>query len=468
MEGLMKRRKLKVLNLTALSASVLTLLSLLYNQFLPSLIRWPLFLLVILYTGILIIRKLPKVVIIVITVALFLTSTLLIYSQYAANRLFDYIDKELNTISFVVLKDHPALTLNDVKKSSFVHSAYFDKEALDYLSADVKSRFEFTPAYVSVASDIDAYTKLLEKEVEVFILDNAFWELVVEHDSKFESKVRVIHTVDKETDKEDIVKNVEVDKDAFIVLISGNDNYGSLYQRARSDVNMLVIVNPTKGEIMTVSLPRDSFVPLACKNKALDKLTHAGIYGVNCTVTTIEKFIGIDINYYVRLNFTAFLKIVDVIGDISVNNPRAFTSWLGTYFPKGTLKLDSALALQFARERKSFENGDADRTLNQQEVIRSIIKKMATPASVLKVEQIIKVVSKSLDTNVSSDVISKLVKLQLEKNIDWKFSSAQLRGTYEIRETFSIPGANLNVYRVESASIVEVKDKIIEFMKVSE
>jgi polyisoprenyl-teichoic acid--peptidoglycan teichoic acid transferase len=462
------KRKFKILNITALSVSVLTLLSLLYNQFLPSIIRWPLFLLVLAYIVVMVIRKLPKTLIIGVTVALFLTSVLLIYSQNAANRLFDYIDKELNTISFVVLKDHPAQTLSDVKGSLFVHSAFFDKETLDFLTADIETRFEFKPKYVSVSSDIDAYTKLMDKEVEVLVIDNAFWDLIVEHDSNFESKVRILYSVDRESSKDDIVKNVEVDKDAFIILISGNDNYGSLYQRARSDVNMLLIVNPTKGEIMTVSLPRDSLVPLACKNSALDKLTHAGIYGVNCTVTTIEKFMGIDINYYVRLNFTAFLKTVDVIGDITVNNPREFTSWVGTYFPKGTLKLDSALALQFARERKSFENGDADRTLNQQEVLRAIIKKMATPGSVLKVEQIIKVVSRSLDTNVSSDVISKLVKLQLEKNIDWKFSSAQLRGSHDFAETFSIPGSNLSVYRIESASIREVREKITEFIKASE
>jgi polyisoprenyl-teichoic acid--peptidoglycan teichoic acid transferase len=462
------KRKLKILNITALSASVLTLLSLLYNQFVPSLIRWPLFILVIGYTYVLIVKKLPKVIIIAVTVALFLTSTLLLYSQSAANRLFDYMDKELNTISFVVLKDHPAQSLSDVKSSSFIHSAFFDEEMLDHLTSDIKAAFDFSPKYVSIASEIDAYTKLLDKEVEVFVLDNAFWDLMIEYDSKFESKVKVLYTIDKETDKENIVKDVDVDKDAFVVLISGNDNYGSLYQRARSDVNMLVVVNPNKGEIMTVSLPRDSFVPLACKNNALDKLTHAGIYGINCTVTTIEKFVSIDINYYVRLNFTAFTKIVDVIGDIKVNNPREFTSWVGTFFPKGTLTLNSALALQFARERKSFENGDADRTLNQQEVIRAIIKRAASPGNVLKVEQIIKAVSKSFDTNVSSDVISKLVKLQLEQNIDWKFSSARFSGEYGYSETFSIPGANLAIYRVEAASIVEVREKIKDFMKAAE
>jgi hypothetical protein len=180
------KRKLRLLNITALSASVLTLFSLLYNQFVPSLIRWPLFILVIVYTYVLIVKKLPKVIIIVITVALFLTSTLLLYSQSAANRLFDYMDKELNTISFVVLKDHPAQSLSDVTSASFIHSAFFDKETLDLLSADIKKAFDFTPKYVSIASEIEAYTKLLDKEVEVFVLDNAFWDLMVEYDSKFE------------------------------------------------------------------------------------------------------------------------------------------------------------------------------------------------------------------------------------------------------------------------------------------
>ena len=462
------KRKVSILNVSALLSIGLLLVSLLYNQFLPSLIRWPLFLLVLAYLVILVNKKLPKALIIGISIALFLTSSLLIYSQYSADRLFEFIDKELNTISFVVLKDHPAKSMSDVKGSSFVHSGFFDADMIRFINEDIQSRFEFKPKLVSVASDIDAYNRLLEKEAEVFMLDNAFWDVIVDHDPKFESKVRVLYTVDKETDKEDIVKEVEVDKDSFIVLVSGNDNSGSLYNRARSDVNMLLVVNPNQGKIMMISLPRDSFVPLSCKNNALDKLTHAGIYGVSCTVKTVENLLGIDINYYVRLNFTAFMKIIDVVGDITVNNPREFTSWLGTYFPKGTLKLDSKLALQFARERKSFTNGDVDRTLNQQEVIRAIIKKMATPGSVLKVEQIIKSISKSFDTNASSDVISTLVKLQLEKNPDWKISSLTITGNFDTAETFSIPGVMLNVYRLDPAMISQAKQKITEFMSVSE
>jgi anionic cell wall polymer biosynthesis LytR-Cps2A-Psr (LCP) family protein len=196
----------------------------------------------------------------------------------------------------------------------------------------------------------------------------------------------------------------------------------------------------------------------------LDKLTHSGIYGINCTVQTIENFLDIEINYYVRLNFTSFIKIIDVIGDIQVFSRYTFTAG-GYRFVSGMNTLNSQSALSFARERKSFEAGDIQRGLNQQEVIKGVINKIISPSSITKIDQIVNSIAKSIDTNMGSQSVQKLIALQIDKRIVWKFNSFFVDGTGSMEKTYSMPGRNLFVVIPSQESVDDIKAKIKDALK---
>jgi len=456
--------KRKSINIIGLISAVIFLLALLYNQFVPELYRWTAFLIGSLFILVMIFRKLPKTLIIVMSVLMILTSTLLFYTQYSAERILDYFEKEVNVVSFVVLKTNPIQTMEDAKGKFFGKLQIMEDELSNYLSSQVKAKFGYNMNLLTYNENEDAIGSLDNGNIDVLLLDDSIWEYLTDENPAFISRVRVIHTISKEITKEDIKKEVEVDKDSFVVLISGIDTFGSINRRSRSDVNMLLVVNPKTGKVLMVSLPRDLYVQLACKNDAYDKLTHSGIYGINCTVQTIENFFEIDINYYVRLNFTSFINIVDALGGVTIYNETTFISHDGFEFKKGNVTLDGTLAHHYVRERKAFEGGDGQRIQNQQKVLTAMIKKALSPTMLTKIERVVGIVSKNIDTNISSTEISKLIKLQLNKGIDWQFSSAFITGTDAYRPTYSIGNMDLFVVIPDIDSVVSVKDIIRNMM----
>ncbi len=456
--------KRKHVNIVGLISSVLFLIALLYNQFIPGLFRWSALILGVLFLFVLIARRLPKIIIVIMSILMFMTSVFLVYTQYSAERILDYFESELNVVSFIVLKSSPIESLSDAEGKFFGTLSVMDKEMVDHIVTEVKSDFGYNLNLLTYTGNQDAMDALDSGNIEVLVLDDSIWEFMAEENPDFMKSVRVVHTISKEILKDDITKEVEVDKDSFVILISGIDTFGSINRRSRSDVNMLLVVNPVKGQVLMVSLPRDLYVPLACKNDAYDKLTHSGIYGINCTVQTIEKFLDIDINYYVRLNFTSFINIVDAMSGVRIYNEMAFVSHDGITFEKGNLDLDGTQAYHYVRERKAFEGGDGQRIQNQQKVLTAMIKKMLSPVMLTKIERIIGIVSKNIDTNISSTEISKLIKLQIEKGIDWEFASAYITGTDALRQTYSVKNTNLYVVIPDFDSLRAVQNSISDTM----
>lgn len=457
-----KRRLNKAWIFTMISTALLGL-SLLYNRLIPWQYKLGLFALAFVFM-LLAKKRIKKTFQVIISILLVLMSSFLFYSQSVTNRIFEDFDIDKSLVAFIVLKDSPIVSIEDTRGSSFGYSNSLDQDLLSHIVSELKDKYSIAMTLSKKNDDFSVLESLYNQNVNVMIIDKAYWATLEEFDENFESKIRVIYEIEKESIRDEIVREVSVDKDSFVVYISGIDIEGPVTLRSRSDVNMLFIVNPNTGKILTVSIPRDYFVPLACQNNALDKLTHSGIYGVNCTVETIENYIGIEINYFARLNFTSFINIVDVLGGIDVNNPREFTSSGGVYFNSGLIKLNGEQALAYSRERYAFTEGDAMRIQNQQRVIQGIVRKAISPGSLLRVEDILKQVSRSIDTNMTGDNIQKLVRLQINRLIDWEFESAVVTGSDAFRQTYSVPGRDLYVSIPNKDSVNEVRQTIVEFM----
>ena len=205
----------------------------------------------------------------------------------------------------------------------------------------------------------------------------------------------------------DIAKRVGITSEPFNVYISGIDTYGGIKKVSRSDVNMIMTVNPKEKKILLTSIPRDMYVTLHSSGQ-LDKLTHSGIYGIDETVSTVEDWLGTDINYYIRVNFTSLQDIVDAIGGVDVESPKAFKSAVSKYtYTEGMNHLNGEAALFFARERKAFADGDNERVKNQQRVVKAIVDKISGSSVILlKYTQLMNTVGQEVQTNLTEKDIS--------------------------------------------------------------
>lgn len=236
------------------------------------------------------------------------------------------------------------------------------------------------------------------------------------------------------TKKENHSNTVNVTTTPFTLLISGIDTYGSINEVSRSDVNLLLSVNPETHNILILSIPRDYYLETVCDpedgcaNGKMDKLTHTGLHGIQTTEKTLEKYFDVDINYNVRVNFSSLISIVDELGGITVHNPNAFTR--GQYnFKEGDIKMDGQEALEFSRERYSFEAGDRERGRNQIRVLTGIINRAMSPAVLKNYSSILKEVSKAVQTNMSVKDMTSLIKMQISKGGSWNIYSYSVNGS---------------------------------------
>ena len=276
---------------------------------------------------------------------------------------------------------------------------------------------------------------------------------------EFYDSVATLATYKVRDDNRQAAPKTDVTK-PFVLYISGIDTYGDVGEVSRSDVNMLAVMNPAKRTMLLVNTPRDYYVQLHGVAGMPDKLTHAGIYGIDMSRQTLGDLYGVEIPYYVRLNFTSLVKMVDVVGDITVDSDYAFHS-----FQAGKNTLDSKRTLEFARERYSFSDGDRQRGRNQQKVIEAIVAKMSEPRNLTRYNAILSTLQSSLQTNMSQETIASLIKMQLNDFKGWKVESMSVDGVGATRQTYSMGAMPLYVMIPDNASVERAKERIGEYLQ---
>ena len=305
--------------------------------------------------------------------------------------------------------------------------------------------------------------ELYENNVQAIVVSDSYLELLEENEVQFTNEYKELYSYKVNVIKTKEEKTVDVTKDPFIVYISGSDSRGSISDTARSDVNIVVVINHNNRKVLLVSIPRDYYVQLHCTTGVRDKLTHAGVYGIDMSKNTIQDLLGININYYVKVSFNTVVKLVDTIDGVDINSDTAFNKD-GCNYIEGLQHVDGKCALRFARERKIYESGDRHRGQNQQEVITSIINKLTNPKYLIRYDKILKNTEGTLETDLSYDDITSLAKFELTDLKKWSVESISLDGTGDMQPTYSMGSINLYVMEPNVDTINAAKTKINEYL----
>lgn len=370
-------------------------------------------------------------------------------------------DQKTENYSVIVLNDSTYEKVEDIKDKE-VGLVSYQSEGKDKAKEHLSSKVSVS--YKDFETPQDLENALLDKDIEVIMVEDSYVEMFKEINEDFESLTRVIYSFSVQMKTEDISKDVSVTKEPFSIYISGIDTYGKISSVSRSDVNIVATVNPNTNQILLVSIPRDYYVKLHGTTGYNDKLTHAGIYGVDMSVKTIEDLLGININYYVKVNFSSVIKIVDVLDGIDVYSEYTFKSYSGYNFTKGYNHMDGKQALDFARTRKAFASGDRQRGKNQQAVIEALIRKCSSAAVITKYSSLLDSINGSFQTNMSTKEITSLAKYQLDKMPEWTVKSISLDGSDAYNYTYSYGRSKAYVMVPYESSIKEAQQALSEIL----
>lgn len=362
------------------------------------------------------------------------------------------IKEEITSYYVIVLKDSKYEEISDLYGQTLTYSENIEEEVLSKIKLNLK--------YSTVKTIDSLKERLYTSKTESILVSDVIKEDLEEKYIDFSSKTRILTTIDITKEVEDITKKVSIKNTPFNVLISGIDTYGSINKTSRNDVNIIVSINPNTNKVLLTSIPRDYYVQLHGKSGYKDKLTHAGIYGINVAVQTIEDLLDIDINYYVKVNFTTVVDLVDKIGPINVYSDQNLNLW-GCKFIKGYNSVDGDCALAFARERHSYVDGDRHRGRNQQEVIRAIFNKVTSGTTLIsEYTEILDSLDGKFATNMDMDEVMSFVKYELDDLRKYNILDTQLDGVGSMELTYSYPHQKLYVMIPDEESISDAKEYI--------
>lgn len=399
-------------------------------------------------------RYIAKVLSIILSICMIIACIPL----YQANKTIDEmtgVNYEIGTISVIVLKDSEIQSLNDLEGKIIGINPLVETENIDNALIQLKEEVSYNlEKYESFETLI---SKLYDGSCDAIMICESSRSVAESFRYNFTNETRVVSNY---TFKEDIVGSVievedekgntnsiqllqpvDVTKETFNVFISGIDTSGPIGTRSRSDVNMIATVNPKTKQILLTSIPRDAYCVLGTIGQ-LDKLTHAGNFGINESVATVAKLFNINIHYYLRVNFTSVVQIIDAVGGVDVYSDQELFGKIQI----GMNHMDGNTALMFARERYSYSTGDAHRVQNQQAVFEALINKCVSPAIISNFTSFLQAINGTFQTNMSSDQINALVQMQLGDMSRWNIHKQQMYGQGSTSTTtYSMPGSNLYV-----------------------
>lgn len=354
---------------------------------------------------------------------------------------FSKIHYSEETFLVLVLKEEEYQDINDLqnKNIGYIQNNLnsIDKaiEKIDKKISINKKKYE---DFTSLFNDLD------NKKIESILIDENYYNIKSEEENT--DNYKILYKITIRSIVKSTTKTVDIANEPFTIYISGIDVYGDIETVSRSDVNILMTVNPKTKQVLLTSIPRDFYVQLHGTSGYKDKLTHAGNYGINMSIDTIEDLLNIDINYYIRVNFTTLEKLIDAIGGVDVYSEYSFVSYIDNYkFYQGYNHMNGKQALAFSRERKSLPAGDMDRGKNQEAVIEAIIRKITNKDVIYKYSKILNSMKGTFQTNITDNDITKIIKKELENIGGWNITSNNLDGTGSYDYTYSYSSQKLYV-----------------------
>lgn len=406
------------------------------------------------------------------TLSFIIMLLLTVFSCFAINYLnntYNFINSTQNkydtlNYSVIVLKDSNYTSIYNLKDKtvSYLNDSY-NLDINNELNSKITYRKEL----------VDDFTKMVSllnnKDTDAIVLEDSYLTLIEEEDTTFYNNIKVVYIFQIKVKTHEESDDTIFTQEPFILYISGIDQYGKVNTvRGRSDVNQIVVVNPKTNHILLVNTPRDYYVQLVGTTGLKDKLTHAGIYGIDKSIGTLENLYDINIDHYLRVNFNTLIKVVDVIGGIDIYSDKAFAPWTNrrVYINQGINHMNGEMALAYARERKTYVTGDHHRGENQQQVITTIINKITTSKILIsKYNSILNALDGSFQTDISTNGITSLIKYQLDKMPSWNIESIAVTGENSMNYTYSMGyGYKLYVMEPDNNSIISAKEKINEVL----
>lgn len=407
--------------------------------------------------------KVGKVFIIIVSIILLFGD----YALYKGNGTLRKISNQKDgyaIVSVIVKNDNEAEDLKGLKGQRLGYSDTGETTYVYRALSDVKKEISDDVSLISYKSMNTFSEDFYENKVDALLLDESTRATIEDEHPDFSRKTKVIAQFEYKIKEEDLSKNVKVTSVPFNVYITGIDTYGEISTTGRSDVNMIATINPKTKQILLTSIPRDYYIEQTCQGNQKDKLTHTGFFGVGCTLTSVENFFGIELNYYARVNFSSLEKIVNALGGVTVNNPHEFTAFNGMSFQEGDLTLNGAQALAFSRERHSFVDGDFERGRDQMRVLTAIINKITSPAIITNYSSVLDAIADTFQTNMNEDEIKAIINMQLDDMAGWNIKQISVSGTGGSDWT---PANGFNAY-VAYPNMDSVKEAVDMMKKVEQ
>jgi len=367
-------------------------------------------------------------------------------------------DYAIKTYNVFVLEDSKYKEINDLDDLKIGVNESSTKDSLKKIKQELNKKIDYK---FKKYEDINSlYDGLLKKDVKAILLESSELELLKEQDINIFNKLKDIYEIEVKNDIKDLQSAVNINSEPFNIYISGIDTFGKINSSSRSDVNIVLTVNPKKEKILITWIPRDYYVSIN-SSKYKDKLTHAGIYGIDSSIYGVEKLLDTDINYYVKVNFTSLIEIVDLFDGVTVYNESAFYSTGGErYFKKGNITLDGEEALTFVRERKNLSEGDVGRGKNQIKVIEALMDKAMSPEIINKYNSLLNSLDGAFVTNMNHTTMFSFIRKEIQSRRNWKIESNILSGVDGYEYTYTYKKTELYVMKPDKDSVSDAKEKI--------
>lgn len=412
-----------------------------------------------------------KIISLLMSILLMLASSYVVRSNDFFNTVSEATTQKY-LVSVITMKDSNVTKLKDLDGKEFGYSYQHDTTTVTKAIADMEEDIGEQKNKQKYDEYKDLADALYDGEVDAIIVGQEYKSMLEANHESFDDDTKIIKSYEYESKLSVTTKQTNVTENPFTVYVTGIDTYGSVSTVSRSDVNLIVTINPKTKQILMTSIPRDCEIKLH-KNGKMDKLTHTGIYGTGETISTIEDFLDVEINYFARTNFMGMTNIIDALGGVTIDSDYAFTTLHGNYdIVKGENEMDGDKAVCFVRERYALPGGDFDRGKNQQKLLKALLDKAMSPKIITNFNNILTAIEGSFETDMGSKEIKSLLNMQLNDMAEWTVYNVQVDGSgYKTTETASMPGSSVYVMKPYMKKVKRIKtiiDKVEQGETISE